>query len=226
MRTKLILSVFFLFMGICITVGQNEEKDWAQFDKYAQANKEVKQPVKVVFMGNSITEGWHYHDPDFFKNNNYVGRGISGQVTSQMLTRFRADVINLKPKAVVILAGINDIALNNGYISIEHVFDNIISMRELAKANKIKVVLCSVLPANYFPWREELNPVDAVGKLNEMIKTYALKNKIPYVDYYKAMVDEKSGLDIRYQHDEVHPNLAGYKLMEEVVQKELKKVVK
>jgi len=226
MKTKLTLSILSLFMGICITFGQNEEKDWAQFGKYAQTNKEVKQPVNVVFMGNSITEGWYYNDPDFFKNNNYVGRGISGQVTSQMLTRFRADVINLKPKAVVILAGINDIALNNGYISIEHVFDNIISMRELAKANKIKVVLCSVLPANYFPWREELNPVDAVTKLNEMIKTYAHKNHIPYVDYYNAMVDEKSGLDIRYQHDEVHPNLAGYKLMEEVVQKELKKVVK
>ena len=199
--------------------------DWANFGRYAEANKTVKQPVKAVFMGNSITEGWVGADPDFFTNNNYVGRGISGQVSSQMLVRFQSDVINLKPKAVVILAGTNDIALNNGNISIEHIFENIVSMAELAKQNKIKVVLCSVLPAHHFPWRPEVEPIKLINELNEKIKNYAKENKIPYADYYTAMVDEKKGLNSQYQRDEVHPNLEGYKMMEQVIQKVLLKIL-
>jgi len=195
--------------------------DWANFGRYAEANKTVKQPVKAVFMGNSITEGWVSADPDFFTKNNYVGRGISGQVSSQMLVRFQSDVIHLKPKAVVILAGTNDLALNNGYISVEHVFENIVSMAEIAKQHKIKVVLCSVLPAHHFPWRTEVESINPIKELNEKIKNYANEHKISYADYYTAMVDERQGLSSKYQRDEVHPNLEGYKMMELVIQKVL-----
>lgn len=208
-----------------VLVNAQGTHDWANFGRYADANKTVKQPVKAVFMGNSITEGWVSADPDFFANNNYVGRGISGQVTSQMLVRFQADVIQLKPKAVVILAGVNDIALNNGYISVQHIFENIVSMAELAKLHKIKVVLCSVLPAHHFPWRGEVESINQIKELNEMIKNFAHENKIAYADYYSAMVDQRQGLDSKYQRDEVHPNLEGYKRMEQVIQKVLNKIL-
>lgn len=208
-----------------VLVNAQGTQDWANFGRYAEANKAVKQPVKAVFMGNSITEGWANADPDFFINNNYVGRGVSGQVSSQMLVRFQSDVINLKPKAVVILAGINDIALNNGYISIEHIFENIVSMAELAKQHKIKVVLCSVLPAHNFPWRPEVKPIKLINELNEKIKNYAKENKMPYANYYVTMVDERQGLNSKYQKDEVHPNLGGYKMMELVIQKILSKIL-
>jgi lysophospholipase L1-like esterase len=155
-----------------------------------------------------------------------VGRGIGGQVTSQMLVRFRADVINLKPKAVVILAGTNDIAQNNGFIKVEHIFENIVSMTELAKANKMKVVICSVLPATVYSWRKEIDPIQPISELNSKLKEYAIKNKIAYADYFSVMVDERQGLKKEYQNDEVHPNKAGYVVMEEVIQKVLKKVIR
>jgi lysophospholipase L1-like esterase len=223
---KLSKTLFFLslIMFSMTTVAQGTN-DWANFGRYAEANKTVKQPVKAVFMGNSITEGWVSTDPEFFTRNNYTGRGISGQVSSQMLVRFQPDVIQLKPQAVVILAGTNDIALNNGYISLEHIFGNIVSMAELAKCHKIKVVLCSVLPAHHFPWRGEVEAINQIRQLNEMIKAYAKENKIPYADYYSAMVDERQGLNPRFQRDEVHPNLEGYKAMELVIQKALAKVL-
>ncbi|BEH00276.1 SGNH/GDSL hydrolase family protein [Bacteroides sedimenti] len=224
LQFKITIVFFCLFVGTLVANGQNN-KDWANFSKYAQANLSVKQPVDVVFMGNSITEGWASMHPEFFKGNNYVGRGISGQVTSQMLVRFRADVINLKPKVVVILAGTNDIAMNNGYITVEHIFENIVSMVELARCNKIKVVLCSVLPASHYPWRPEIESVRPITELNSKIKEYAKANKIPYADYYSVMVDDKEGLNPIYQKDEVHPNLAGYDAMEKVIQSILKKLL-
>ncbi|HEY5570029.1 MAG TPA: GDSL-type esterase/lipase family protein, partial [Bacteroidales bacterium] len=134
--------------------------------------------------------------------------------------------INLKPKAVVILAGTNDIAQNNGIITVEHIFENFVSMAELAKANKIKVVFCSVLPAHHYPWRQDIESIKPINELNSMLKEYAKKNKIAYADYYSALVDERQGLDKKYQNDEVHPNKAGYAVMEEVIQKILKKVVR
>ncbi|MDP4237841.1 MAG: GDSL-type esterase/lipase family protein [Bacteroidota bacterium] len=217
--------IFFLSMLFCsVLINAQGTQDWANFGRYTEANKTLKQPIKVVFMGNSITEGWVSTDPDFFTNNNYVGRGISGQVSSQMLVRFQSDVISLKPKAAVILAGVNDIALNNGYISVEHIFENIVSMAELAKQHKIKVVLCSVLPAHHFPWRAEVESINQIKELNEKIKNYAYENKIAYADYYTAMVDDRQGLNSKYQRDEVHPNLQGYKIMELVIQKILSKI--
>ncbi|MDD2524803.1 MAG: SGNH/GDSL hydrolase family protein [Bacteroidales bacterium] len=224
MNCKLFLFIAALVASSALSFGQ--QKDWANFSRYEQANTTITKNPTVVFMGNSITEGWQNADPEFFKENNYVGRGIGGQVTSQMLVRFRADVINLKPKAVVILAGTNDIAQNNGFIKVEHVFENIVSMAELAKANKMKVVICSVLPATVYSWRKEIDPIQPISELNSKLKEYAKKNKIAYADYFSVMVDERQGLKKEYQNDEVHPNKAGYVVMEEVIQKVLKKVIR
>lgn len=199
-----------------------QQNDWAGFNRYAEVNTTVKTPSKVVFMGNSITEGWWNTDSLFFKSNGYIGRGIGGQTSSQMLVRFRADVINLKPKAVVILAGTNDVAQNNGVISLENVLENIISMAELAKANDIKVVLCSVLPAYDFSWRPGLEPAGKIIQLNQMIKEYAHKNGLTYVDYHSELTDGRGGLPEKYSKDGVHPTLEGYKLMERVISPALK----
>lgn len=205
---------------------QTEKGDWAQFKRYAEANKTVKTPSNVVFMGNSITDGWWPADSTFFIENNFIDRGIGGQTTSEMLVRFRADVIDLKPKAVVILAGINDIAHNNGVIALENVFGNIVSMAELAKVNHIQVILCSVLPAYDFPWRPGMGPADKVIRLNTMLREYADKNKLTYVDYHSAMKDSRNGLPESLSKDGVHPTLDGYKIMEKIVLKAIQENVR
>ena len=200
-------------------------QDFANFGRYQKQNQEVlSQNIapNSVLMGDSITEGWFATDPGFFTKNNFVGRGISGQVTSQMLLRFREDVIKLKPKRVIILAGTNDIAENQGPISLDKVFGNIASMVELAKANNIKVVLCSVLPAYDFPWRKDMQPADKVIALNKMIKDYAQKNHITYVDYHSVLKDEKNGLPKEIAEDGIHPNKLGYEKMEAILMKNLK----
>ena len=201
--------------------------DWAHLKKYEQSNSELKNindPNRVVFMGNSITEGWSFLDKDFFINNPFVNRGIGGQTTPQMLIRFKPDVVNLNPKAVVILAGINDIAENTGPVTIENIAENIISMAEIAKANEIKVFICSTLPAIDFPWSPGMEPGPKVIKLNSILKNYCDSNNIPYVDYFSAMSDEKGGLKVpeyTTADDLVHPNLAGYKVMEKIILKAL-----
>lgn len=222
-------------LGLGLTMGgllmatsvsaQTEKGDWAQFGRYADANKRVTTPAKVVFMGNSITDGWWPKDSTFFIDNNFLDRGISGQTTSEMLVRFRQDVINLKPKAVVILAGINDIAHNNGVISLENVFGNIVSMAELARYNKITPIICSVLPAYDFPWRRGMNPAPKVIELNKMLKAYADKEGLTYVDYHSAMKDERDGLPKNLASDEVHPTLEGYKIMEKIVLEAIHKTI-
>ncbi|WP_291128639.1 SGNH/GDSL hydrolase family protein [Flavobacterium sp. UBA7682] len=221
---KSLLKVLFLLTLIVNTtnaISQNDyNNDWANLRKYEMENKSVI-PAKnsVVFMGDSITEFWKTTSPNFFTSHPFIDRGISSQTTSQMLLRFQQDVISLKPSTVVILAGINDIAENTGPITLEAVFENIESMAELAKTNKIKVVLCSVLPANHFYWNPKIEPADKVVALNKMIKDYAQKNKIPFVDYYSAMVDDKKGLQKKYGEDGVHPNVTGYKKMESILLK-------
>lgn len=200
-------------------------QDFANFGRYTQQNQDlISQNVvpNSVFMGDSITEGWFATDPGFFTKNNFVGRGIGGQVTSQMLLRFREDVIKLKPKRVIILAGTNDIAENQGPISLDKVFGNIVSMAELARANNIRVVLCSVLPAYDFPWKNGMQPADKVIALNKMIKDYAQKNNITYVDYHSALKDEKNGLPKEIAEDGIHPNKSGYEKMEAILMKSLK----
>jgi lysophospholipase L1-like esterase len=201
--------------------------DWANLNRYAQENKTLRNPrpgeQRVVFMGDSITEAWVESDPSFFEGRPYIGRGISGQTTSQMLLRFRQDVIDLRPKVVVILAGTNDIAQNTGPITLEQITANIVSMAELAKANGIRVLLGSVLPANYFGWRPQIEAKGQIAALNLLIKGYAAKSGTIYVDYYSAMVDEKKGTrpGLCDEKDGVHPNLAGYKVMEPIVEKAL-----
>lgn len=208
---------------------QRTLQDWANLKRYSDMNENIgnNNSKRVVFMGNSITEGWMRADSAYFINNNYVDRGISGQTTPQMLIRFRPDVIDLKPAAVIILAGINDIAQNTGPMTLEQTFGNIVSMAELAKANNIKVVICSVLPAFDFPWHPGLQPADKVIQLNKMLRDYCSKNNIVYCDYFSKMKDERNGLPKSLSEDGVHPTLAGYKIMEpladEAIQKALQK---
>jgi lysophospholipase L1-like esterase len=204
-------------------------QDWANLKRFQKENSELKMSKpnehRVVFMGNSITEGWLNLRPEFFTDKPYVNRGISGQTTPQMLLRFRQDVINLMPSVVVILAGINDIAGNTGPSTIEMIADNIISMTELAKANNIKVILCSVLPAYDFPWRQGLEPAEKVVKLNKLLKTYAKKHHLEYVDYFTAMADESNGLKKDLGSDGVHPNITGYLIMEPLIEKAITKTL-
>ncbi len=204
-------------------------QDWANLKRFQQENSELMlakaHENRVVFMGNSITEGWLSIRPEFFKNKPYVNRGISGQTTPQMLIRFRQDVIHLKPSTVVLLAGINDIAENTGPSTIEMIANNIVSMAELAKANHINVIICSVLPANKFPWREGLKPAEKVIKLNALLQSYSKKHKLAYVDYYSAMVNDSHGLKKELGEDGIHPNKNGYLIMEPILEKAIKKYI-
>lgn len=197
--------------------------DWAAFGRYAEANKNVKQAPMLVIMGDSITDFWpNRTSSDFFNKNNIVGRGISGQVTSQMLVRFRRDVLDLKPKYVAILAGTNDIAQNQGYINAENIVGNIISMVEIARAHKIKPIVCSILPAAKYPWRPEIQSVPMVQKINQMLKDYCKKHKVKYIDFYTPMADENNGLPKKYANDGIHPTSDGYAVMEKVLLENLK----
>ena len=219
---KKILLLPLLFVALSLSA---QSKDWAQFYRYEGKNDSLTTRPEVVFMGNSITDCWADTVPAFFADNNFVGRGISGQVSSQMLVRFQEDVINLHPKVVVICCGTNDIAQNNGPITLEHILHNIKSMCQLARANKIKPVVCSTLPAKGFKWRPDMKPANDIIRLNEMIKAYAQENKIPYVDYHSALKDEENGLPRKYSKDGVHPNAQGYAVMESVIMPVLKKVL-
>lgn len=199
------------------------QNDWANLSKYREDNAKLGAPGagqnRVVFMGDSITEGWGQSFAVLFPGKPYINRGISGQTTPQMLVRFRSDVIALAPKAVVILAGTNDIAGNTGPMTLEMTENNLMSMVEMAKANKISVILCSVLPAYDFPWKPGLQPAEKIVALNAWIKDYAAKNGLAYVDYHSAMADERRGLKTDLSGDGVHPNQAGYALMTPLVEK-------
>jgi lysophospholipase L1-like esterase/dienelactone hydrolase len=200
--------------------------DWGNISRYNNENiellaKDVKK--QIVFYGNSITDFWIRFDKDFFEKNQFIDRGISGQTTSQMLVRFREDVVKLKPSAVVILAGTNDIAENTGPISIDNIFGNIVSMVEIARANNIEPFICSVLPVFEYSWNKTIQPVEKIRELNQLLKDYSQSNMIPYVDYYKTFVDEKGGFPQEYSPDGVHPNLEGYKIMEQIVSSEIVK---
>lgn len=203
--------------------------DWANLKRFDNDNKQTPKPMntenRIVFMGNSITEGWSKLDPEFWKGKPYINRGISGQTTPQMLLRFKQDVIDLKPKVVVILAGTNDIAGNTGPMTLEQSRDNIIAMAQLAKANGIKVILSSVIPAYDFPWRPGLEPAPKIVVLNQMIKSYCTENKLIYLDYHSAMKDDRNGLKKELGYDGVHPNEAGYKVMGPLAEMAIKKAL-
>ncbi|MEP6713256.1 MAG: SGNH/GDSL hydrolase family protein [Ferruginibacter sp.] len=196
---------------------ETEAQDWANLLRFKNENSQLGPALakekRVVFMGNSITEGWSNLMPGFFYGKPYINRGIGGQTSPQMLLRFRQDVVALKPKLVVILAGTNDIAGNTGPSTLEMIEDNIAAMAEIAAANKIKVILSSVLPVFDYPWKRGLQPAEKIVALNKWIKNYCVKNGCIYLDYHTAMKDERNGLKSIYGDDGVHPNAAGYKVM-------------
>lgn len=208
-------------------MAQKDNKDWAQLGRYVYQNAQLEKNPDVVFMGNSITDCWVDTVPEFFAENNYVGRGISGQVSSQMLVRFRQDVIDLNPKVVVILAGTNDIAENNGAITNDGIMNNIISMCELAKLHGITPILCSLLPCDHYYWLKNVNiyPAGRIMQMNDMIKTYAKAKGYEYVDYHSAMTTQKGGIDAKYSRDLIHPNRKGYEVMMSIVKKSIDKVL-
>src|SRR5215469_8861492 len=214
--------------------------DWPWLAKYKEANLKLTAPApgenRVVFMGDSITEAWHFEGPDgSFAGKPFINRGISGQTSPQMLIRFRPDVIGLQPKVVVILAGTNDIAGNTGPMTLEAIEGNLASMAELAHTNKIRVVLASVLPVSNYGHDRQGNPVDVrirrppekILLLNTWIKKYAADHKYVYLDYFSATVDEQGLLKKDLSEDGLHPNAKGYAAMtplaEQAIQTALKK---
>ena len=232
-----IKHLFYLGL-LCLTTGvfaQNEKykelmsQDWPNLKRYREANQAVKQDNKeviAVFMGNSITQGWYDQHPDFFTENNYIGRGIGGQTTPQMLIRFTPDVIDLQPKVVVILAGTNDIAGNTGFSSVKMITDNIKAMAQLATANNIRVVLSSILPVYDYPWRPGLEPVAKIAEVNDWLKTYAEENGHIYLDYFPALANELQGMKKEYASDGVHPTSEGYDVMEPLVKEAIDSALK
>lgn len=209
---------------------ENFADDWAALTKYKKENELLGAPKKgekrIVFLGSSIFELWKQKDPDYFKDKPYIDRGISGQISPQLLIRFRQDVIDLQPKAVIILAGSNDISGNTGHVTNEKIMDNIKSMCELARLHRIKVILCKYLPINQYPWAKHIEPADKIIALNNLIEEYANKENHAVLDYWTPLVDDKKGQRQELTVDGVHPNLAGYKIMEEVTEVAIKKALR
>ena len=201
--------------------------DFGWLAKFKDVDMKLPAPApgenRVVFMGDSITEGWHFDGPNgSFPGKPYVNRGISGQTTPQMLVRFRQDVIELQPKVVVILAGTNDIAGNTGPETLEQIEDNLASMSDLATANRIRVVLCSVLPAVDYRWAPGLEPAPKIVALNIWVKSFAAEKGYVYVDFHSAMKDTRDGLPPSLSKDGVHPTSAGYAVMAPLVETGIK----
>jgi acetyl esterase/lipase/lysophospholipase L1-like esterase len=209
---------------------ERAKTDWAYLKRYQNENSRLS-PAKptekrIVFMGSSRIENWRRYDSSFFLANNYLDRGVSGQTSPQMLLRFRQDVIDLKPAAVVFLGGSNDIAQNTGPTTIEQIAANMATMAELAKAHGIRFILCAELPVYDYPWRPGLEPAEKIVALNRLYKDYAAKNNVTYVDLYSLLADERGGMKKELTTDGVHPNLQGYKLMEPLVQKAIAETLK
>lgn len=209
----ILFSIAVIFAALPLSA---QNADWARFGTYAEANSSVTVKPKAVLLGDSITEGWARQDPDFFTKNNFLGRGISGQTTSQILVRMRQDVVNLHPKYVVILCGINDIALNDGHaVDVEAAVGSIKSMCDIARANKIKPIICSLLPSYKFHWRPSVTDCyEKVLQFNELLKSYAKEQHLKYVDYFTLLSGEDGKIRPEYSKDTVHPTLEGFKAME------------
>jgi lysophospholipase L1-like esterase len=223
MNNKFFILLFMLMMFSQSAVNaQANNQDWANLQRFQEDNARIGMPTeyedRVVFMGNSISQGWITNVPEFFANRPYINRGIGGQTTPQMLVRFRQDVMNLYPKVVVILAGTNDIAGNTGPSTIEMIEDNFHSMTELAQSRGIQVVICSVLPVYDYPWRQGLEPAPKTKELNRRLEEYAQQRGAVYCDYYSAMVDERGGLPTNLAQDGVHPTKEGYAMMAPIVE--------
>ena len=209
-------------------VGQGENGDWAFLNRYRDANRPLlatADPRRVVFMGDSITQGWA--EQPFIKGNaHFVGRGISGQTTPQMLVRFRSDVVALKPAVVHIMAGTNDVAQNTGPTTPEETEGYVAGMVEIAHANGIKVVLASIPPAIEFPWRPGLGPAPKIKALNAWLKDYAARKHLVYVDYWPAIATPEGGMKPGYAHDGVHPNAEAFAAMAPLAQAAIEKAMR
>lgn len=225
------LTAMVMFLAAAFAAGaQTDVVGAAQFDRYSADNTRIPPlrngEKRVVFIGNSITECWNSVHPDFFTSNGYINRGIAGQTSYTLLLRFRNDAINLNPTCIVLGIGGNDIAANNGEYNEDRTFGNIVSMVELAKANNIKVVLASLLPAASYPWNPSVTGVpDKIESLNHRLRAYAASNRIPFADYYTPLVHPGDrALPVTFSDDGVHPNADGYTIMEPVIQAILKKL--
>ena len=222
---KRIIAVAALLVCVLSANAQNNPiREYSNLWRFEEANRMLEQapePGRVVYMGDSITDNWARMRPGFFYSNGFIGRGISGQTTHQMLLRFRRDVIANKAAAVVILAGTNDIAHNLGPCSLQDIVDNIADMCDIAMANDVRPIICSVLPAHRYGWRKEMRPDIEIPKLNAMLRAYAAEQGITYLDFFSAMVDSDpenaNGLPKKLANDGVHPTHAGYEIMESMV---------
>ena len=211
------------------------QDDWANFRKYEQNDREViaapNDGRRVVFLGNSITENWRNMRPEFFVDNGFIARGISGQTSYQMLLRFRADVIALKPKVVIINAGTNDIAQNNHPYVEDRTFGNIVSMCEIARANKVNVILSTITPCGGYGWNRSITDVpQKIESLNARLSEYARKHKLGFIDYYSPMVvtqgTKKGSMRDELTQDGCHPTVAGYEIMEPLALAAIRRFVK
>ena len=229
MKLKIFYKIFIMSV-LLLSTTLLKAQDWQNLGRFRTENAELGIPAigekRVVFMGNSITQGWIKARPEFFTNRPYINRGISGQTTPQMLLRFRQDVIALQPIVVVILAGTNDIAGNTGFSTLEMIENNLASMAELAASNGIRVVLSSVLPVFDYPWKPGIQPATKIIALNHWIDKYCEINRFIYLDYFSAMVDDRKGMKAELTKDGVHANIDGYKVMEPLVEAAIQKAYK
>lgn len=221
------IKIIFLFLSGLLFAGLTAQaQDWPNLGRYRAQNDSIlalkNYPVEAVFMGNSITDFWIQKCPEFFTKNHYLDRGISGQTTPQILLRFRADVIDMHPKVVLILAGTNDIAGNTGPETPKMIQDNLASMCDLATAHHIRVVLCSLLPALDFWWHHGVHPAPKIVAMNKWIKSYAAKHHYVYLDYFSKLATPDNGFKKALSNDGVHPNLAGYQVMMPMAQRAIK----
>jgi acyl-CoA thioesterase I len=202
--------------------------DWPNLGKYREDNARLlalpAAADRVVFLGDSITEFW-IKGGTLFQRKPYINRGISGQTTPQILLRFRQDVLALRPRVVVILAGTNDVAGNTGPSTPEMTEGNIASMAEIARENRVRVVLSSITPAFDYPWRPGLQPAEKIVALNQWIREYAGKHHCVYLDYFSAMADGRNGMKAAYSEDGVHPNAAGYAVMEPLAEQAISRAL-
>lgn len=220
---RIAIAAFVVALSAPGAGAQPAQTDWPNLQRYRAADAALPPPARgekrVVFIGDSITDVWTKFFDAQFPGKPYINRGIDAQTTPQMLLRFRQDVIALRPAAVVILGGINDIAGNTGPSTLDMIENNLMSMTDLARANGIAVVLCSVLPASRIPWRPELAPAQQIIALNAWMKRYAHDRGVTFVDYWTALADEQNGLPSALSRDGVHPNEAAYRVMAALVER-------
>ena len=220
----------FIILLLTMTIFGFAQEDWFGFNRFKADNERIMKSgefPEVVFMGNSITENWAYFHPDFFSKHNYCGRGIGGQTSAQMLLRFTADVINLHPKAVVIMAGTNDVAHNTYWVEPNKVVENVVAMCNLAKVHGIVPIISSIPPCASFVWNPEIkNAAQTIVDINKDLKAYADANGIVYVNYHAALADEQNAFPKALSDDGCHPNPDTYFIMERLVLEAIEKAIK